>query len=74
MRMFMQQDARLVASFIHACTLRASEQPLDGVLFGDPLTDATDHEFVDCEDGVSDVFLHAFDSVLEMPDFLSCPP
>lgn len=30
---------------------------------GDPLTDATDDEFVECEDGVSDVFLHAFDSV-----------
>ncbi len=74
MRNFMQQDARLVASFVHACTLRASEQPPDGVLFGDPLTDATDDEFVECEDDMSDVFLHAFDSVLEMPGFLSSPP
>ncbi len=44
------------------------------MLLGDPLTDATDDECVECEDDVSDVILHAYDCVLEMPGFLSSPP
>ena len=31
MRQFMNQDAKLVASFMHACELRAQEQPPDGI-------------------------------------------
>jgi hypothetical protein len=72
MRQFMNQDAKLVASFVHACERRAQEQPPDGVLFGDALSDTTD-EFVDCED-LSDVVFHAFDAVLEVPGFFPGPP
>ena len=73
MRQFMNQDAKLVASFVHACELRAQEQPPDGVLFGDALSDTTD-EFVDCEEDLSDVVFHAFDVVLEVPGFFPGPP
>jgi hypothetical protein len=73
MRQFMNQDAKLVASFVHACELRALEQPPDGVLFGDPLS-VTTNESVDCEEDLSDVVFHAFDAALEVPGFFPGPP
>jgi hypothetical protein len=65
--------AEMVASFVHACELRAQEQPPDGVLFGDALSDTTD-AFVDFEEDLSDVVFHAFDAVLEVPGFFPGPP
>ena len=46
MRQFMNQDAKSVASLVHARELRVRELPHDGVLFGDALSDTMD-EFVD---------------------------
>ena len=72
----MRQDARLVASFMHACQLRASAEPPDEVVFGDPVSEATDDLFFECDPAsdVSDVFLHALDNALDVPGFFPCPP
>jgi hypothetical protein len=67
------QDAKLVASFVHACELRAQEQPPDGIFFGDAVSATTD-EIVDCEEVLSDVVSHAFDAVLKVPTFFPGPP
>jgi hypothetical protein len=74
LRHFVAQDARLVASFVHACELRASAEPPDEVVFGDPLSETTD-EFLECaDDDVSDVISFALDAVLDVPGFFPCPP
>jgi hypothetical protein len=48
---FMGQSVASVASFIHACEVRASETPTDDVMFGDPLDIVdSDDQFFDCDD------------------------
>jgi hypothetical protein len=51
MRTFMGQNAGMVASFLHACEVRASASPTDDVMFGDPRAEVdTDDQFFDCDE------------------------
>ena len=87
MRQFMGQNARLVASFIHACALRASEHPPDNVVFGDAVEAGADavaddamreqssaDEFFDCEDQLWEALDFSLDSLLEVDGFFPGPP
>ena len=82
MRQFMGQNARLVASFIHACAMRASEQPPDDVMFGDAIEAVAEADEVDeaeahdesSADDFQDVLDFALDSLLEVDGFFPVPP
>jgi hypothetical protein len=74
MRRFMAQNPRRVASFLRACELRASELPPDEVLFGDPVAEASDEEFLECDDTGVDEFLADLDSLLGEDGFLVATP